>query len=97
WEASGPNYDAGLDLKVLVFLTSAPPLESLTRVRTYVRFVCESDHRFPGMGGFLASRASLPFPGDQKQLGFSLTKCGLPPLRPAKRDLRDSAAVAFRA
>ena len=44
--SNGAMYDAGLDLKVLVLLlTSASPLESLNSVRTYVRFVCEADHR----------------------------------------------------
>ena len=51
WEAMGPNYDAGLDLKVLVLLTSTPPLESLNSVRTYVRLVCEWGHRDPAIDG----------------------------------------------
>ena len=35
-----------------------PPLESLNSVRTYVRFVCECDHRdLPGRGGRLTVKA----------------------------------------
>lgn len=41
----GHVYGAGPDLEVLVLAASAPPLESLNSVRTYVRFVCEADHR----------------------------------------------------
>jgi hypothetical protein len=60
--SNGAMYDAGLDLKVLCCsLLSASPLESLIRVRTYVRFVCEADHRDldRSRSGF---RCTVPYP-----------------------------------
>src|SRR5262249_40349956 len=47
-------YDARLSQEVLsCCLSSVSPSESFTTVRTYVRFVCESDHRIPLGGGDL--------------------------------------------
>ena len=47
----GHMYDAGLSQKVLCCcLSSVSPLESLTSVRTYVRFVCECGSQSPPGG-----------------------------------------------
>jgi hypothetical protein len=44
--SNGAMYDAGLDLKALgVAPYVGISTESLNSVRTYVRFVCEADHR----------------------------------------------------
>ena len=46
WEAMRAMLSAPNPTKKFVFQwPSAPPLESLNSIRTYVRFVCEWDHR----------------------------------------------------
>ena len=56
----GHMYGAGLSQKVLLLLlASVSPSESLNSIRTYVRFVCESDHRDPLHGG-RSPGASVP-------------------------------------
>ena len=52
WEAIGAYVGGGLSQKVLVASPSlVSPSESLTSVRTYVRFVCEWGHINPLLGG----------------------------------------------
>jgi hypothetical protein len=75
----GHMYGARLNQEVFfVPPASVSASESLNSVRTYVRFVCESDHRTPCIGGMAGVRCHFRCTEDRRRARIWSTSCYIP-------------------